>query len=112
VTPATTQAPVTNPPTKAIKGRRLVHFGKTLDIQKNRSGAHPTNTAASCKRFCDFFHKLPKWAIFAGFYEKNGKLEARTGIEPVIELLQSPALPLGYLAVESADVKQATDSSQ
>tara|TARA_B110000014_G_C19689071_1_gene361190 strand:- start:219 stop:338 length:120 start_codon:yes stop_codon:yes gene_type:complete len=39
-------------------------------------------------------------------------MEARTGIEPVIELLQSPALPLGYLAVESEDVRQAADSSQ
>ena len=26
------------------------------------------------------------------------KLEAWAGIEPAIELLQSPALPLGYLA--------------
>lgn len=26
-------------------------------------------------------------------------MEARAGIEPAIELLQSPALPLGYLAV-------------
>lgn len=26
------------------------------------------------------------------------RLEARAGIEPAIELLQSPALPLGYLA--------------
>ncbi len=26
-------------------------------------------------------------------------LEATTGIEPVIELLQSPALPLGYVAL-------------
>ena len=31
------------------------------------------------------------------------KMEARTGIEPVIELLQSPALPLGYPASGSAD---------
>ena len=30
-------------------------------------------------------------------------MEARTGIEPVIELLQSPALPLGYPASGSAD---------
>tara|TARA_Y100000589_G_scaffold246424_1_gene234207 strand:- start:182 stop:295 length:114 start_codon:yes stop_codon:yes gene_type:complete len=27
------------------------------------------------------------------------KLEARAGIEPAIELLQSPALPLGYPAL-------------
>ncbi len=26
-------------------------------------------------------------------------MEARAGIEPAIELLQSPALPLGYLAI-------------
>ena len=39
-------------------------------------------------------------------------MEARTGIEPVIELLQSPALPLGYLAVESGDVRQPPDASQ
>ena len=30
-------------------------------------------------------------------------MEARTGIEPVIELLQSPALPLGYPALGRAD---------
>ena len=30
-------------------------------------------------------------------------MEARTGIEPVIELLQSPALPLGYPALGMAD---------
>ncbi len=28
-----------------------------------------------------------------------GVMEARAGIEPAIELLQSPALPLGYLAI-------------
>ncbi len=27
------------------------------------------------------------------------KMEARAGIEPAIELLQSPALPLGYPAL-------------
>ena len=30
-------------------------------------------------------------------------MEARTGIEPVIELLQSPALPLGYPAFGRSD---------
>ena len=35
--------------------------------------------------------------------ERKEKMEARTGIEPVIELLQSPALPLGYPALGSAD---------
>ena len=34
-------------------------------------------------------------------------MEARTGIEPVIELLQSPALPLGYPASGSADCIRA-----
>ncbi len=28
----------------------------------------------------------------------GGCLEARAGIEPAIEVLQTPALPLGYLA--------------
>ena len=31
------------------------------------------------------------------------KLEARAGIEPAIELLQSPALPLGYPAQGEGD---------
>jgi hypothetical protein len=31
--------------------------------------------------------------------EKDLNLEARTGVEPVMEVLQTSALPLGYRAV-------------
>ena len=41
--------------------------------------------------------------MFWVVYLKKEKMEARTGIEPVIELLQSPALPLGYPALGSAE---------
>ena len=44
--------------------------------------------------------------------ERKEKLEARTGIEPVIELLQSPALPLGYPALGGRELNQAPTASQ
>ena len=33
-------------------------------------------------------------------------MEARAGIEPAVELLQSPALPLGYLAIMMMGIVQ------
>ena len=44
--------------------------------------------------FVIFFTKSVKSTLVGGV-----KLEARAGIEPAIELLQSPALPLGYPAL-------------
>ena len=34
--------------------------------------------------------------------ERQGVLEATTGIEPVMEVLQTSALPLGYVAPDAA----------
>lgn len=41
-----------------------------------------------------------------------GMLEARAGIEPAIELLQSPALPLGYLAETPPEMGRAVVKAQ
>ena len=36
----------------------------------------------------------------------NGKLEARPGFEPGMEVLQTSALPLGYQATTNGDIQQ------
>ena len=42
---------------------------------------------------------------------KRGTLEARGGIEPPIEVLQTSALPLGYRAFESRSIELPTENN-
>ena len=56
-----------------------------------RAGIEPAN-----KGFADLC--LTTWLPRRSTAERRKILEARTGVEPVMEVLQTSALPLGYRA--------------